>query len=101
MSDNFHNTKRIANNTTLLYFRMLVVMVINLYSVRLLLNALGVQNYGIYDVVAGVITVLSSISSVLQTATLRFYSYALGQHNFERLQKVFSTSIYIYVLLSL
>ena len=101
MSDNFHNTKRIANNTTLLYFRMLVVMGINLYSVRLLLNALGVEDYGIYDVVAGVITVLSSVSSVLQTATLRFYSYALGQNNFERLQKIFSTSIYIYVLLSI
>jgi len=101
MSDNFHNTKRIANNTTLLYFRMLVVMSINLYSVRLLLNALGVQDYGIYDVIAGVITVLSSISSVLQTATLRFYSYALGQNNFERLQNIFSTSIYIYVLLSI
>jgi O-antigen/teichoic acid export membrane protein len=101
MSDNFHNTKRIANNTTLLYFRMLVVMGMNLFSVRLLLNALGVVDYGIYDVVAGVITVLSSISSVLQTATLRFYSYALGQNNFERLQKIFSTSIYIYVLLSI
>ncbi len=101
MSDNYHNTKRIANNTTLLYFRMLVVMGINLYSVRLLLNALGVVDYGIYDVVAGVITVLSSVSSVLQTATLRFYSFALGQNNFERLQKIFSTSIYIYVLLSI
>ena len=101
MPDNFHNTKRIANNTTLLYFRMLVVMSINLYSVRLLLRALGVVDYGIYDVVAGVITVLSSVTSVLQTATLRFYSYALGQNNFERLQKIFSTSIYIYALLSL
>jgi O-antigen/teichoic acid export membrane protein len=80
---------------------MLVVMGINLYSVRLLLNALGVVDYGIYDVVAGVITVLSSVSSVLQTATLRFYSFALGQNNFERLQKIFSTSIYIYVLLSI
>ncbi|OFX22955.1 MAG: hypothetical protein A2041_00335 [Bacteroidetes bacterium GWA2_31_9b] len=100
MSENFHNTKRIANNTTLLYFRMLVVMSINLYSVRLVLNALGIEDYGIYDAIAGVITVLSSISSVLQTATLRFYSYALGQNNFKRLQNIFSTSIYIYALLS-
>jgi O-antigen/teichoic acid export membrane protein len=101
MSNNFHNTKRIANNTSLLYFRMLVVMSINLYSVRLLLQALGVVDYGVYDVVAGVITVLSSVSSVLQTATLRFYSYALGQNNPDRFQKVFSTSIYIYGLFSL
>ncbi len=100
MSDNFHNSKRIANNTTLLYFRMLVVMGINLYSVRLLLNALGIEDYGIYDVIAGVITVLSSVSSVLQTATMRFYSYSLGQNNKQRLQNIFSTSIYIYILLS-
>jgi O-antigen/teichoic acid export membrane protein len=101
MTDIFNNSKRIANNTTLLYIRMLVVMCINLYSVRLLLNALGIEDYGIYDAVAGVITVLSSISSVLQTATLRFYSYALGQNNFQRLQNIFSTSIYIYIILSI
>jgi len=79
---------------------MLVVMGINLYAVRFLLNELGVEDYGIYNTIAGVITVLSSISSVLQTATLRFYSYALGKNNFERLQNIFSTSIYIYALLS-
>lgn len=101
MADNFHNTKRIANNTTLLYIRMLVVMSINLYSVRLLLNALGIQDYGIYDAIAGVITVLSSLSSVLQTATLRFYSYALGENNLKRFQNIFSTSINIYVILSI
>ncbi len=101
MSDNFHNTKRIANNTTLLYFRMLLVMSINLYSVRLVLKALGVEDYGIYDVIAGVITMISSLSSVLQTATMRFYSYTLGQNNIKRLQDIFSTSIYIYTILSI
>jgi len=100
MSDTFSNTKRIANNTTLLYLRMLVVMGLNLYSVRLLLNAIGIEDYGIYDVIAGVITMLSSISSVLQTATMRFYSYALGTKDTLRLQNIFSTSIYIYVLFS-
>lgn len=100
MTNSFHNTKRIANNTTLLYLRMLLVMSINLYSVRLILKALGVVDYGIYDVIAGVITVFSSISSVLQTATLRFYCYALGNNNHERLRNIFSTSIYIYTLLS-
>jgi len=80
---------------------MLVVMGINLYSVRLLLNALGIEDYGIYDVIAGVITLLSSVSSVLQTATMRFYSYALGQNKIQRLQNIFSTSIRIYALLSI
>ena len=101
MLDNSSNTKRIAKNSTLLYVRMMVVMIINLYTVRLVLNALGAQDYGINNVVAGVITMLMSVSSVLSTATQRYYSYAIGENNFERLRNIFSTSINIYVLLSL
>ncbi len=100
MPDNSSNTNRIAKNTTLLYIRMMVVMTINLYSVRLVLNALGIEDYGIYNVIAGVTTMLSSVSSVLQTATQRYYSYSIGENALERLQKIFSTSIYIYVILS-
>ena len=100
MSDISINTKRIAKNTTLLYIRMLVVMIINLYAVRLVLNALGVEDYGIYSVIAGVITMLYSVSSVLSSATQRFYSYSIGENTFERLRGIFSTSLYIYVVLS-
>ena len=80
---------------------MMVVMGINLYAVRLVLNALGVEDYGIYNVIAGVITMLNSVSSVLSTATQRFYSYSIGENKLVRLRNIFSTSIYLYALLSL
>lgn len=101
MPDNSSNTKRIAKNATLLYIRMMVVMIINLYTVRLVLNALGAEDYGINNVVAGVITMLISVSSVLSTATQRYYSYTIGENKLERLQNIFSTSINIFALLSL
>ena len=68
---NASKSTRIAKNTVLLYVRMLVVMIINLYTVRLVLNALGIEDYGIYNVVAGVIIMLQSVSSVLSSATQR------------------------------
>lgn len=101
MSDNSSSTKRIAKNTSLLYIRMMVVMIINLYTVRLVLNALGAQDYGINNVVAGIITMLTSVSSVLATATQRYYSYSIGENKLERLQNIFSTSINIFVILSI
>ena len=76
-------------------------MMINLYTVRLVLQALGAQDYGIFDVVSGVITMMISLSSVLSTATQRYYSYALGENKPDKLRDIFSTSIRIYFLLSL
>ena len=69
------NNKRIAKNTLLLYFRMLFMMAVNLYTSRVILVTLGVEDYGIYNVVAGVIIMLQSVSSVLSSATQRYYSY--------------------------
>ena len=80
---------------------MMFVMGINLYSVRLVLQALGVEDYGIFNVIAGVIIMFNSISSVLSTATQRYYSYSIGENKLERLRNIFSTSIYIYVVVSL
>lgn len=77
---------------------MIIVMVINLYAVRLVLNALGATDYGIYTVVAGIITMLSCITSVLMTATQRYYSFALGEKDTDSLNKIFSTSVYISLL---
>ena len=101
MLDNSLSNKRIAKNSILLYIRMMVVMIINLYTVRLVLQALGAEDYGIYDVVAGVITMLISVSSVLSTATQRYYSISIGKNKLERLRNIFSSSINIYLLLSL
>lgn len=91
---------RIAKNTLLLYVRMSFVMLINLYAVRIILNALGNEDYGIYNVVAGVITMLSFMSGVLSSATQRFYSFSIGNKQEDSLKCIFSTSLNIYILLS-
>lgn len=101
MPDNSTNTIRIAKNTSLLYIRMMVVMIINLYAVRLVLNALGAEDYGINNVVSGLITMLVSLSSVISTATQRYYSYSIVENKLERLRNIFSTSINIFAYLSL
>lgn len=101
MQNNATSSNRIAKNSILLYARMIIVMVINLYTVRTVLKALGSVDYGINDVVAGVITMLISLSSVLSTATQRFYSSTIGENKIKRLQDIFSTSINIYLILSL
>ena len=58
------NTKRIAKNTLMLYFRQILIMIVSLYTVRVVLNMLGAEDYGIYNVVAGVVTMFSFLSKV-------------------------------------
>ncbi len=98
---NAEHTKSLAKNTILLYIRLLLVMGINLFSVRLILKGLGVEDYGIYNVVAGVVTMLSFVSSVLATATQRFYSYSLGENDIHRLHEVYSASLKINIIFSI
>ncbi|MEF9987158.1 MAG: polysaccharide biosynthesis protein [Bacteroidales bacterium] len=88
-------------NTVLLYIRMMVVMLINLFAVRFVLKALGIEDYGIYNVVAGVITMLSFLSSVLATATQRYYSHSMGVKDLPRLNNIFSMSINLYIFIAL
>ena len=93
--------KTIAKNTVVLYLRMAIVMVVNLYTVRLVLNALGTEDYGIYDVVAGIVTMFASVSSVLSIATQRFYAFAIGENNSQDIKHVYSSSINVYLVLVL
>jgi O-antigen/teichoic acid export membrane protein len=86
---------RIAKNTLLLYIRMMIVMIINLYAIRLIIRKLGVEDYGIYNVIAGVVTSLSCITSVLSTSTQRFYSIAQGKGDIQQLRLIYSTSLRI------
>jgi O-antigen/teichoic acid export membrane protein len=79
---------------------MLIVMAINLFTVRIVLKALGSVDYGINDVVSGIVTMLISLSSVLSTATQRYYSTTIGENSLEKLRNIFSTSVNIYVILS-
>ncbi len=95
------NNKRIAKNTLLLYFRMLFMMVVSLYTSRVILNALGVEDYGIYNVVGGVVAMFSVISGSLSAAISRFITYELGKGDQSKLNKIFSASVTIQMLLSL
>ena len=73
------NNKRIAKNTLLLYFRMLFMMAVNLYTSRVILVTLGVEDYGIYNVVGGAVTMFSFINSAMTGSTQRFITFALAR----------------------
>ena len=77
MSVKSENNKRIAKNTFLLYFRMLFTMGVSLYTSRVVLNTLGVEDFGIYNVVGGVVVMFSFLNSSLATATQRFLNYEM------------------------
>ncbi len=98
---NDRHPKKIAKNTLLLFVRMFILMLINLYAVRILLRTLGEEDYGIFNVVAGVVTMLSCLSTVLALATQRFYSDADGKKDHKRLKDIFSASTNLNIGLSL
>lgn len=91
--------KRITQNTILLFFRILVLTIVNLYAVRMLLQNLGECDYGIYNAVAGVVTLSSCFIPVFSQAIQRYYSFLSGKGESERLQAVFSTSVNVIVIL--
>lgn len=101
MSDTFANNKRIAKNTLLLYLRTIFVMAISLYTSRIVLQALGVEDYGIYNVVGGIVSMFSLISGSLSGSISRFITYELGHGDKEKLKRIFSTGINIQLFLSL
>lgn len=94
------NTKKIARNTMLLYLRMAVNVIIGLYTSRLVLHILGVENYGIYNVVGGVVYMLAFLNSAMAAATQRFLSFELGKGNLENLKKVFATSVIVHLIIA-
>ena len=95
------NTKRIAKNTLMLYGRMLFSMLVSLYTSRVVLNTLGVEDYGIYNVVGGFVAMFSLISSSLSSSVGRFLTFELGRGDMERLKRTFSTSLLIHVVLAI
>ncbi|GHV72092.1 hypothetical protein AGMMS49928_27580 [Spirochaetia bacterium] len=84
------NTSRIAKNTLMLYFRQILIMLVSLYTVRVVLETLGAEDYGIYNVVAGVVTMFGFLSGSMAGASQRFFSFEIGRGDFEQLKKVFS-----------
>ena len=101
MSLSTENSKRIAKNTFLLYFRMLFTMAVSLYTSRVVLNTLGIENYGIYNVVGGVVTMLAFFNSSMATSTQRFLNYEMGKGNNNNLKKVFSNSLNAHYLIGI
>lgn len=99
MPDNSADKKRIVKNTILLYGRMLLMMVISLYTSRVILNALGVEDYGIYNVVGGVVTMFTMLSGSLSAAISRFITFELGKGDPEKLRRVFATSVIVQLFL--
>lgn len=94
-------SQRIASNTIVLFIRMFVLTIINLYAVRLTLNGLGAEDYGIFNAVAGVVTTSSFISGVMELSIQRFYSYSIGEHDEKKLRDIFSLSIMIILFLAI
>lgn len=98
---NISNNNQIARNTLLLYVRMFFTMVVGLYTSRVILQVLGISDYGIYNVVGGFVSMLAYVNSSFVAATQRFLSYAVGLDDKERLRKVFCTSMTLHVFLAI
>ncbi len=98
MTSQVKSNRRLAHNTIILYFRMFLIMGITLYTSRVILQILGVEDYGIYNIVGGIVTIFTSISSSIGNASSRFITFSLGSNNSEEQQNVFSTTIIIHVL---
>ena len=91
--------KQIAKNTIFLYLRSLLLLLISLYTSRITLQVLGVEDFGIYQVVGGVVAMFSMLSSSLTSASQRFITFTLGKNNLEELKQVFSTCITLHICL--
>ena len=93
MTSNSANNKRIVKNTLFLYLRMLVVMGVGLYTVRAILDLLGVVDYGIYNVVGGVVSMFSFLNGTLTTSSQRYFSIELAKGDMKRLNQWFCLNI--------
>ena len=95
-----NNTKRIAKNTLMLYFRMFIIMGVTLFSFRIILKELGEDGYGVYNVVAGVVILFSFLSAAMTQSTQRFLSYHIGRNDYAELRRVFSMSVNVHVVIA-
>ena len=99
MSGTFENNKRIAKNTLMLYLRMLFTMAVSFYTSRVVLQMLGVSDFGIYNVVGGLVTMFTFVSGAMTTATQRFLSIEIGRGEGGDVRRMFSTAVMVHALL--
>ena len=95
------NKKRIAKNTLFLYGYMLVNMVVSLFTSRLILNTLGIEDFGIYNVVGGVVAMIGFLNASMSGATSRFITFELGRGDIRKVQEVFSCALTIHFIVAL
>ena len=99
MQGQVENNKRLAKNTIFLYFRMILLMFVGLYASRVLLRTLGVEDYGLYNVVGSIVTMFSFLNATLSTSTQRFLNIELGKQDPNSVKKAFSCSLLLHLIL--
>ena len=101
MSDNISSNKTIAKNTLLLYVRMLFSMLVGLYTSRVVLQVLGVEDYGVYNVVGGVVGMMGFLNSTMSGATSRFLTFELGKGDAKRISITFNSALVVHIAIAL
>lgn len=101
MATSVSDNKRIAKNTIFLYIRMMVVMLVSLFTSRVILNTLGATDYGIYNVVGGIVTIVSFLNSALGASTSRFLTFALGEKNIQKQKSTFGVCLNLHIGIAL
>lgn len=91
------NNKRVAKNTLFLYFRMILIMLVTLYTSRVILAELGISDFGIFNVVAGVVMMFAFLNNCMVTSTQRYLNFEMGKGNPESIRKVFSAALNIHI----
>jgi len=94
------NNKRIVKNTIMLYIRMFLTMTVSLYTSRVVLSALGVEDFGIFNVVGGIVAMFSFLNNTLASGTQRFLTFQLGKKDYFELRKTFSTALVIHIFIA-
>lgn len=100
MSTTSDNNKRIAKNTLFLYMRMFVILIVSLFTSRVILQVLGASDYGIYNIIGGVVVLFSFINGALTSATQRYLNFYIGRNDEKKTHDVFCMSMNIYIILS-
>ena len=94
------NNKRIAKNSLYMSIRMIIVLFISLYTTRAVLKVIGIEDYGIYNVVCGFVSMFSFLNASMSSATQRYYNFELGKNGEIGMQKVYNASLFIHLLLA-
>lgn len=94
------DAKRLARNTLFMYARMILIMIVSIYTSRVVLDKLGVDDYGLYNAVASIVAIVVFLNTTLSTSTSRFLTYDLGKGDTDALRLTFSTSVYAHLILA-